>query len=272
MTNYHQFLLRGGATLALICSLVSYCESDLVDILGNHGVTDPAPQTVINSTNSLGNINLDENSDRRVDNLLDGVGLAGSPFVQSSIGTPTAAYFNSNAIDTRGDLGLLVDLGAVHSLDAIQLYGYNISDGFGVYGDRTPGSFTIWTATDTNAVSTASGALLMNDLSLFSQQGGTVGMLNPSNAATFGETFLFGGASQPDEVAGRITTVTGDTVFARYVFLRDLTPIETSAADANIVGLAEVQFFGAIPEPGSFGVCCLFGLIALGRRRRRSKG
>jgi len=266
MTPLSQLSVFIACSFVIALGSRTCCVADLVDVLANHGVSDPAPETVINSTDNSGTINLNENTNRRVDNLFDGLGLGGSPFQQSSIGTPTQAYFNSQAVGTRGDLAILVDLGAEYRLDAIQLYGYNISDSGG-FGDRTPGSFTIWTATDSSAVSTASGALLIDDFSLFSQQGGTVGMLDPGNSSTFGESFLFGGASQPTEVSGRETVVTGDLVFARYVFLRDLTPIETNAADLNIVGLAEIQFFG-VPEPGSVGILCLLALLCLAKRKR----
>ena len=38
--------------------------------------------------------------------------------------------------------------------------------------------------------------------------------------------------------------MTEDDVFARYIFLRDLEPIETDPSDGNTVGLSEIQFFG----------------------------
>jgi len=114
--------------------------------------------------------------------------------------------------------------------------------------------------------------LLVNDIGMFAQQGGTQGMSDPGDASTFGETFLFGGATQPTEVSGASHVVTTSTVVARYLFLRDLTPIETDPADLHIVGLGEIQVYGAVvPEPGTAFLlgAGLIGLAMNGRRRRR---
>jgi hypothetical protein len=182
------------------------------------------------------------------------------------------AYWNSQQPTTRGDVGILLDLGAVYALDALQLFGYNITDGFptGMFADRTPGSFTIWTATDNSAVTTAGGNLLVSDISKFGQQGASQGMSDPGASPTLGETFLFGGASQPPEVGGASHAVTGASVEARYVFLRDLTPIETNPGDGHIVGLGEIQAYGtALPEPSTLVLAGLTALSLVRLRRRR---
>ncbi len=233
-----------ATTLAAFLFATSAISADVVDIMSNHGVNDPVPETVLNSTDNSGTIDLTENSRRKINNLLDRVGLSGTPFVQTPLLTTTEAYWNCNPVETRGDLGVLIDLGSLYRLDAMQLYGYNVTDGGGVYTDRSPGNFTIWTASDPAAVTTASGSLLVNNISMFTQRGDSQGMSDPGSSATFGETFLFSGASQPPEVGGISRVVTDDIVYARYVFLRDITPIETDPADLNIVGLAEIQFFG----------------------------
>ena len=266
------------AAYLTVISLLSFAgasvaEATMVDILANHGASDPASGTIINSTNAAGTADTFDNTYREAHNLLDGNGLSGTPFSQASQwADASAAYWNSQAPSTRGDLGLLIDLGGLYEIDAIQLFGYNIIDGGGIYGDRTPGSFSIWTATNVAAATTASGVLLVNDIGMFAQQGATQGMSDPGAASTFGETFLFGDATQPTGVSGTSHVVTASTVMARYLFLRDLTPIETSATDLNIVGLGEVQVYGTVvPEPGTAFLlgAGLIGLAMNGRRRRR---
>ena len=265
-----RFISCVALTTCLTFSWSSLAIAARIDVLGNHGAIDPASQAIINGTDDAGTTDLSENSNRKIHNLLDDTGISGSPLSQSSqLSDPTAAYWNTQSISSRGNLGILIDLGAVHTLDAMQLFGYNIAD-FGGFGDRTPGSFTIWTATALSAVTTASGALLVSDIAQFAQQGTSQGMSDPGNTATFGETFLFGGASQPSEVGGTTHVVTTSLVQARYVFLRGLTPIETNPADLNIVGLGEMQFYGTlVPEPSMAVLASLAGLgLAFWRRGR----
>jgi hypothetical protein len=267
------------ALIALSAFVVSSAaNAAFIDILANHATSDPAPDTVINSTDDAGTTDVIESSRRAAHNLLDMEGVSGSPLSQSAqwtevppSGSPPYPYYNSNAVSTRGDLGMLIDLGGLFVIDAMHLFGYNIVDGGGVYTDRTPGSFEIWTATDASAVTTASSALLVNDISKFTQQGGTQGMSDPGNSATNGETFLFGGAAQPSDLTGTTHVVTASSVTAQYVFLRGLEPIETAATDFNIVGLGEVRFYGTlVPEPSTFLLLALgvTGLGFYGSRRR----
>jgi hypothetical protein len=255
------------ACLALAWS--SAAGAAKIDILANHSATDPAGQTIINGTDDAGTTDLNENSNRGIANLLDDQGISGNPFSQAAqLSDPSAAYWNNQGGRTRGDLGILIDLGAVYTLDAMQLFGYNISDP-GSWGDRSPDSFSIWTASSGSAVTTGGGVLLVSDIGQFTQQGGTQGMSDPGASATLGETYLFGGASQPSEVGGTTHAVTGSSVDARYVFLRGLTPIETNPTDLNIVGLGEVQFYGtAVPEPSTLALGILAGLTLVGGRRR----
>jgi len=260
------------AALTLACSSVASAAK--IDILANHGASDPASNAIINATDTAGTSNMADQTNRAVHNLLDNalISLVGGKNSQSAaMVDPSAAYWNSQSTTPRGDVGILLDLGGVYELDALQLFGYNITDGFpsGLFADRTPGNLTIWTATEGSAVTTAGGNLLVSDISKFMQQGSSQSMSDPGASATLGETFLFGGASQPAEVGGTTHVVTGSTVAARYVFLRDLTPIETSVTDLNIVGLGEIQAYGtAVPE---LSTLLLGGLTALGlvRLRRR---
>ena len=120
----------------------------------------------------------------KVNNLLDRVGLSGPPYVQASLPTTLQAYYNSQFIDTRGDLGILIDVGRIHRIDAMQLYGYNIVDPGGTFSDRTPGNFTIWTASSDLAVRIEDNKLLVDDFSMFTQRGVNFGMTDPGTVAT----------------------------------------------------------------------------------------
>jgi hypothetical protein len=268
---------RGACFTAPIVALVlawsSAAGASQIDILGNHGVSDPAPSTIVNATDSAGTTNMGDFTNRGANNLLDDALIGpGTPYSQAAqMIDPSQAYWNSQQPTTRGDVGILLDLGAAYALDALQLFGYNITDGSppGAFADRTPGSFSIWTATDSTAVTTAGGNLLVNDISKFTQQGSIQSMSNPGANPTPGETFLFGGASQPPEVGGATHAVTAASVEARYLFLRELTPIETSSLDLNIVGLGEIQAYGTpVPEPSTL---VLAGLTALGLSRLRRR-
>jgi hypothetical protein len=273
--NHAVFFLSLIALSAFVAS--SAANATYIDILANHAASDPAPATIINSTDDAGTTDAVDNTYRETHNLLDMVGVSGTPLAQASQWTqppssPDPPYWNSGAPSTAGDVGLLIDLGGLYVLDAMQLFGYNIADGYGAYTDRTPGSFEIWTATDASAVTTASSALLVNDISKFTQQGGTQGMSDPGNSSTFGETFLFGGAAQPAEVGGTTHDVTASSVEAQYVFLRGLTPIG-GASEANIAGLGEMRFYGTlVPEPSTFLLLGLgvTGLGFYGSRRRNA--
>ena len=256
--THKRLVFSSLAASILLLTGVSVSTADLIDVLGIHQIADPAPETVINATDAAGTTNLAENTNRKVDNMLDSVGLSGPPFVQASISTTSQAYYNSNGVD-RGDLGILVDLGRIHRIDAIQLYGYNISDGGGIFADRTPGTFTICTATSDSAITKAGGIMLVDDDSMFTQHGTNFGMSDPGASATTGETYLFGGAAQPPEVLDTDPDViTEDIVFARYIFIRNLEPIETDPEDLNIVGMGEIQFYGF-----SLGDVNLDGLVNL---------
>jgi len=257
--------------IALVLAWSSTAGASQIDILGNHGASDPAPSTIINATDTAGTTNMGDATNRGANNLLDDALIgAGTPYSQAvQMIDASQAYWNSQQPTARGDVGILLDLGAAYALDALQLFGYNIADASGIFTDRTPGSFTIWTATDNSAVTTAGGNLLVSDISKFGQQGASQGMSDPGASPTLGETFLFGGASQPPEVGGASHAVTGASVEARYLFLRDLTPIETNASDGHIVGLGEIQAYGtALPEPSTL---VLAGLTALGLARLRRR-
>lgn len=257
------------AALALVWSPAAGASQ--IDILANHSATDPAPNTIVNGTDRAGTTNMADPTNRGADNLLDNALMSAPNDYTQGVAMIDAsqAYWNSQQPTTRGDVGILLDLGAAYALDALQLFGYNIADGSGIFTDRTPGSFSIWTATDPTAVTTAGGNLLVSDISKFAQQGASQGMSNPGASPTLGETFLFGGASQPPEVGGASHAVTGASVEARYIFLRDLTPIETNPGDGNIVGLGEIQAYGTrVPEPSTL---VLAGLTALGLARLRRR-
>ena len=133
----------------------------------------------------------------------------------------------------------------------MHLFGYNIQDTGTGYSQRTLGAFTVKTATNPAAVTTASGELLVDEISWFTQQGPVLGLSDPGRNSTFGRTFLFGGAEQPEELGSEDSyDVTPSTVTARYVFLSGLAPIWLNPSDSNIVGLGEVRFYRTeVPEP-----------------------
>ncbi len=206
--------------------------------------------------------------------LADG---SGKLYQRHSSATP--GYFNFNG-NVSGMGGLLVDLGDVYILDALQLYGYNISDSGTVWFNRSLKDFTLWTATDPSAVQITGDKLFVSDLSKFTQQGGlqTLGALNPASPDTYGETFLFGGAAQPADVAGPTHLVTPGQFAARYLFFRDMTAQVVGAGTGNDgeIGLGEIRFYGvAVPEPSSLTIL-LLGLCTVAplawRRRPNSAG
>jgi hypothetical protein len=263
-----------GAVFAIACA--SAANAAFIDVLANHGVSDPAPGTIINSTDGSGTVDAGDNTNRQVFNLLDGVGLSGDPLSQSSLwADQSQAYWNSSSGgNDRGDVGILIDLGGVYVLDAIHFFGYNIQDGGEQYSQRTPGAFTVRTATDPAAVTTASGVLLVDEISSFTQQGPVIGLADPGRNPTLGRTFLFAGAEQPAELGSDDSYEMGpETVVARYVFLSGLTPIWINPTDLNIVGLGEIRFYGTeIPEPSTLllSLVGLAGMTLLGRRRARA--
>ena len=231
--------------IGIACS--SSAKADFIDILSNHGVADPAPGTVINSTDGSGTNDAPDTTWREVHNLLDTTGLSGNPLTQASTWADTSkGYWNSvHTGHNRGDIGVLIDLGGLYTLEAMHFFGYNIQDSGTGYSQRTHGAFTVRTATDPAAVTAASGDLLVDEISLFAQQGPVLSLGDPGRTPTLGRTFLFGGVEQPDELGSEDSyDVTPSTVTARYVFLGGLTPIWLNPSDSNVVGLGEIRFYG----------------------------
>jgi len=198
---------------------------------------------------------------------------AGKLYQTQSAATPS--YFNFNG-DVGSSGGLLVDLGQTYFLDAIQMYGYNIADGGTYWFPRSLKDFTIWTADDPAAVQITGDKLFVADLSKFTQQGGTqtlgslAGLAAPY--ATYGDTFLFGGATQPWDVGGAAHAVTAENIAARYLFFRDMSAWYGGTGALAQVGLGEVRFYGTpLPEPSSLALAAVaaLGLVGLARRRRR---
>jgi hypothetical protein len=116
-------------------------------------------------------------------------------------------------------------------------------------------------------VTTASGSLLVNNIALFAQQGSGQPMAGVTSAATLGQTYLFGGASQPSDVGGPTSDVTASPVFARYLFLRDLRP----QVPNDVLGFGEIRIYG-VPEPstGLLLALALPAALLIGNRRRKS--
>ncbi len=190
-------------------------------------------------------VNLDENTNRKVNNLLDRVGISGPPYVQASLPTTLQAYYNSQFIDTRGDLGILIDVGRIHRIachaavrlqhcrswrDIQRPHTWQLYDLDGE--QRLGGEDRRQQAISRRFFDVhAARCQLWHDRSRY--------------GCHDGQTYLFGDATQPPEVTDDDPVdVTEDDVFALYIFLRDLEPIETDPSDGNTVGLSEIQFFG----------------------------
>ena len=237
-------------------------------------ITIGSGDTIINFTNNAGTVDTGvyaAGAPRDEDTLVNGLNLSGSPLTQAASAANSGNYWNSGSLDTEKG-GVLIDLGQIYRLDALQLYGYNITDGGGSFSDRSLGSFTIWTATDSSAVTTVGGTLLVNDLTKFSQRGAGQTMADPSNAASLGETYLFGNASQPSEVGGPTHLVTGSFVTARYLFFRDMLGQPDNSE--TIIGLGEIRAYGVIPEPipePSTGILIPAALALFGLRRKTKR-
>jgi len=108
---------------------------------------------------------------------------------------------------------------------------------------RSLASFTVWTATDPAAVTTAGGSLIVSDISRFTQRGSTQPMGTVTfGASTSGDTYLFGSASQPPDVSGTPHAVTSAPVNARYLFLRNMTA--GAGTDNGVAGLGEIRVYG----------------------------
>lgn len=265
-------MLKHLSSLVLVALFVvvsvfsSNASAGYIDIAGLVGLGD----TVINGTDNAGTNDsapyAPEGAVRDEDLLINNTVLSGSPLSLASLAANNN-YWNNT---TTNPSGLILDLGKVYRLDALQLYGYNITDGAGAYASRSVASLSIWTATDNNAVTTGGGSLLVNNIALFTQQGAGQTMGSVTNSATLGDSYLFGGATQPSDVGGALHNVTGSTVLARYLFLRNMVN-----SGGNAIGLGELRVYGEelppAPEPSSI-LLLSFGALGLVRYARRRNG
>ena len=210
--------------------------------------------------------------------LVNGGIITGTPRTQAN-GDVNTDYWNAHytlspTTGTSGTQGLLIDLGAVYQLGAIQLFGYNTTADPSVQ-KRSLASFTLWTATSTSAVEIVSSQLVVNDvggLALFAQQGGTQSMGAVTNTPTQGDTYLFGGSGKPSVLGGTDHIVTASAVSARYLFFRNMTSFP--GADASVIGLGEVQVFEfqEVPEPSSAVILLSGSVVMCVVRRFRRQG
>ena len=181
---------------------------------------------------------------------MTGTGGVGDPLVH----TNTASAGNAGQLEpAQQDGAVVIDLGAVYEIDALQVWNFNLTgnDGSGTpYVNYGPTSFTLsaiasgdtlpptWPASA--EVKDAAGQPLTLSLATA-----------PGTAGYKGETYLFNGASQPGDVADRDGTgeaVTSETpVVGRYLLLGNLTG---TAAGGGHVGLSEVRVYGrALGDP-----------------------
>jgi hypothetical protein len=194
----------------------------------------------INWTNDGGSASIapeaGEGFDRDEDNLVDFSGISGAPQVHAEFVSNASDHSSNLGTNPSPEGGLLIDLGAVYNLSAMQIWNFNLGGAVLAVTE-----FDLLVATDPAAVTLLDGEIVVADLGLFATvTTGTVMPLEDGGADYLGETFLFGGGPAPASVgdqSGAVDTLSGSPLTARYVFLDNL-------ATAQIVGLSEIQFFG----------------------------
>lgn len=147
--------------------------------------------------------------------------------------------------------GLMIDLGAVYTIDVIQIWNYAVA-GWEQYG---PSTFDLWVSATGSVLPT--GTLAMRQV-LDNQ---------PLNRASDvdgdgykGETYLLSGntsvpaaLSEIGDEDGSVTNLSATSVSARFLFFGDLQ----GAAGAGRVGLSELRFYGR--QVGAGGLVFMAG-------------
>jgi hypothetical protein len=152
--------------------------------------------------------------------------------------------------------GLLIDLGDVYAIDAMQIWNFNEA-GLEAYGAQ---SFDLYVSTENTDQLPAD----RNAMTLV-QSNVSLPRVAPGNAAYVGETFLFGGATRalaPPEWGdqdGTVPTLAAGGARARYVLLGNMSGVP----GAGHVGLSEIRFIGRREEPGKEYTGTLSELINL---------
>jgi len=170
---------------------------------------------------------------RTANRVFDGSGLAYNAFGHLVHGTGEALGAVSWSV-AQNDAGLLIDLGAVYTIDVMQIWNFNTVN---AAGDDLTGygatSFDLWVSTD----SLATMAPVRTAVPL---------PLAPFNAPDYlGETYLFSGrlpASIPAELgdaSGTIDDVADTLVEGRYLFIK-----MNSSSPSGHLGLSEVRLYG----------------------------
>ena len=228
--------------------------------------------TDLNFTNVGGSGTPPTEGQRDVSQLIDGSGVTLNGLGQQIVEPSNPNGNQSNLLQQTG--GLLIDLGSVQNVGALQIFNFNDQTGNSDFG---PASFDFYFTSNLSAVSGAPGALQVADLSLFTQladdqalQVNTVSGPVGGTVDALGETFTFGSISAADQATigdqtGVVDQLSATSISARYLFLDDLNGTDSFSGR---VGFAEIQVFGAVPEPSSTVLLGLGGLAFLLHRRK----
>jgi len=173
------------------------------------------------------------------DHLLDGSGLSlvdldGESDTPRQLVHSTGANDNTNwRLAQTATGGLLIDLGAEFTIDAMQIWNFNAESLEDSYGAET---FDLYISSTAPATLGDMTAVVKDQMDLLPTASAG------ADGHYAGETYTFGGATVPSELADESGVVTdlGAAPTGRYVFLA----VENTDAGATHVGLSEIRFYG----------------------------